>query len=246
VPRRDLHLPAGYTENPVEAVGGQPDDAGYWSNPTENRLRRARRYQDAVYRYAARLPLTPGSVVLDVGCGTGLNLATHFSGRPVHTVGIDQPSAIALAQAEFPDREWIAADLREDAPWHDLRERGPALVICADVVEHVDDPVLLLQRLRRLVAPVGRVVLSTPDRERMEDQPVLGPPRNPHHVREWSHAEMRALLESSGFRIVRSRHVLPRRFGWNLLDAKIIVWRALHGRAVPARRSCMVFELFPT
>ena len=240
----DLHLPAGYRENLAEPVGA--DDRGYWADSDENRLRRARRHQDAVYRFAAHLPLPVGAVVVDIGCGIGVNLARHFSGRRVHVVGVDQATAIASARSERPDLEWIAADLREESAWVELDARRPALVLCVDVIEHVEDPLQLLDRLHRLIGSDGRLVLSTPDRARMEDQPALGPPRNPHHVREWTHPEMRTLLRSNGFEVVSSRHVLPRHFGWNLLDAKIITWRALHGRAIPARRSCMVFELTAT
>lgn len=240
--RRDLYLPPGYVENQPENLG---DDAhaGYWGNTAENRLRRARRYQDAVYHFAARIPLPPMAVVLDVGCGTGANLARHFAGLPVHTIGVDQADAIAMARSEHPGREWIAADLSEESVWESLGARRPDLVLCVDVIEHVEDPRLLLSRLHRLVHPNGRLVLSTPDRDRLEDQPQLGPPRNPHHVREWAFAEMAALLASEGFTVRSARHMLPRRFGCNVLDAKIVLWRALHLRAVPARRSCMVFEL---
>lgn len=246
VRRSTLFLPPGYAENRSEALADEADvgtdDAGYWSSAAENRVRRVRRYQHAVYRIAAALPVPRGGLVLDVGCGTGLNLAEQFARLPVHTVGVDQAAAIAMARADFPDLEWVDADLRRDAVWEELTARRPALVICADVIEHLDDPVGLLRRLHRLVGD-GRLVLSTPDRTRIEDQPPLGPPKNPHHVREWSSDEMAALLASQGFVVQSVRHVLPRRFGCTVLDAKIVAWRALHLRAVPARRSCAVFEL---
>lgn len=237
-----LCLPAGYAENPPEAIDVE-EGAQYWSDDAERRVRALRRYQDAVYRVAARRRLPPESVVLDIGCGNGHNVVRNFSGRGVRIVGVDQESAIRETRREFPDQEWIAGDLRSDALWDQLGALRPALSICADVIEHVDDPIVLLDRLHRLLGPAGRLVLSTPDRDRVEDQPPLGPPRNPHHVREWAFSEMTRLVESRGFAVRASRHVLPRRFQLTLLDAKIVTWRALHLRAVPARRSCMVFEL---
>src|SRR5262249_49654669 len=119
----------------------------------------------------------------------------------------------------------------------------PDVVVCADVIEHVDDPVLFLERLRWLLRADTLLVLSTPDRERLEDQPTLGPPRNPHHIREWAEPELRRLVESVRLHVRSTRHVLPRRYPLTWLETKMAVWRALHGRAVPGRRSCMVLEV---
>ena len=104
----------------------------------------------------------------------------------------------------------------------------------------------LLDRLRSLLDRDATLVLSTPDRSRLEGQSALGPPKNPHHIREWTPPEMAELLTSRGFVIRSSRHVLPRKYSLTKLDTKILIWRALHLKAVPGRRSCMVFELART
>jgi SAM-dependent methyltransferase len=237
----ELFLPRGYRENPplpVDVEGG-----GYWADPEETRVRNRRRYQDAVYRIAARR--TRGKVALDVGCGTGQNLVRRVAPVARRAVGVDQPSAIALARTTYPANEWIAADLASDAVWAELQTLTPDVVVCADVIEHVDDPRLLLGRLHRLVGTAGMLVLSTPDRDRTEEQPELGPPRNPRHVREWAFPEMRRLLEACGFDIRSTHHVLPRRYPPTGLEAKMLAWRALHLRPIPGRRSCMVFEATP-
>jgi SAM-dependent methyltransferase len=240
----DLFLPRGYSENLAEPVDDE-DAPGYWGNPRELATRRARRYQDRVYRYADQIAAT-GATVLDVGCGIGENLARHLATDGRRAVGVDQPSAIAIAAAEQPQCEWIAGDLRSTALWERLHAIGPDVVICADVIEHVDDPVLLLERLRWLLRADARLVLSTPDRARLEDQPALGPPRNPHHIREWAEPEMHALVESVGLTVRSTRHVFPRHYPKTWLETKMVLWRALHGRAVPGHRSCMVFELSVT
>ena len=237
-----LFLPSGYAENPPETVAGEPG-SGFWGEPAEVAHRRSLRHQDAVYRLATRAILPSAHLVLDVGCGTGDQTARHLRGAAPRTVGVDQPSAIDLARASHPDVEWIAADLRDDATWQTLNALDPDVTVCADVIEHVDDPITLLARLRTLIGDRGRLVLSTPDRSRVEGQPALGPPRNPHHVREWTFDEMTLLVGANGLAVRAARHVLPRRFGATATDAKIIAWRALHLRAVPARRHTMVFEL---
>jgi len=234
-----LFLPSGYRENPPLAT--DVDGGAYWADPAETNLRNRRRYQDAVYRIAARRARL--KVALDVGCGTGQNLVRRVGKVTDRTVGVDQPSAIRMALEAYPGREWIAGDLGTDEVWAALRAREPDVVICADVIEHVPEPLELLVRLRDLLGGSSVLVLSTPDRARTEDQPELGPPRNPRHVREWTLPEMQRLLESSGFAVRARRHVLPRRYPPTTTEAKILAWRALHLRPIPGRRSCMVFEL---
>jgi SAM-dependent methyltransferase len=237
----DLFLPLGYNENLPEPVGTE-EGIDFWAREAETRTRRARRYQDPVYRFAARLA-GRDAVVLDVGCGAGDNLVQRIDGRVARAVGVDQPSAIEIARRDFPDHEWVAADLRDDDLWDALVALRPDLTICADVIEHVDDPCGFLARLRRVIGAEGTLVLSTPDRDRVEHQPALGPPRNPHHIREWTRPEMTQLLTASGFDILSFRHLLPRHYDFNVLEAKMFAWRMLRFRAVPGRRSSMVFEL---
>ena len=238
----ELFLPRGYSENLPEPVH-VANELDFWARPEELSLRTARRYQDPVYRLAARLDAGKATVTLDVGCGTGDGLVSHLAKDGARTVGVDQPSAIAVARSRHPAHEWIAGDLRDERVWDSLAELRPGLVVCADVIEHVDDPIVLLDRLRSLLGYDDTLVLSTPDRDRLEYQPRLGPPQNPHHIREWAYAEMRQLVESVGFTVRSSRHLLPRKFALTTLELKMAAWRALHLKAVPARRTCMVFEL---
>jgi SAM-dependent methyltransferase len=239
----DLFLPRGYSENMPEPVDSD-DGLDFWARADEMQNRSARRYQDPVYKLVDRRA-PADATVLDVGCGIGENLVRRVAGNGRRVVGVDQTSAIAVARAEFPEQEWIAGDLRSEELWASLGALQPDVVVCADVIEHVDDPVLLLERLGGLLRAGTSLVLSTPDRDRLEDQLALGPPRNPHHIREWAEPELRQLVESVGLVVQRTQHVLPRRYPVTWLETKMVVWRALHGRAVPARRSCMVFELAP-
>ena len=236
-----LFLPRGYSENRAEAVG-TGNESGSWTRPANSSPGRQRRSQDPAYCFAARIA-SRRATVLDVACGDGDNLVRRLSSHGRRIVGVAQSNVVALAAARFPEHEWIAGDLHATELWKALRELSADVVICADVVERVDNPVLLLERLRWLLAADTKLVLSTPDRTRIEDQPPLGPPRNWHHIREWAEPEMRQLLESVGLRVESSRHMFPRRYPLTWLNTKMIAWRALHLRAVPGRRSTMVFQL---
>ena len=56
---------------------------------------------------AAQLPAVPGALVLDLGCGTGLELAEFFTHNPTARVtGIDlAPGMLGALKEKFPDRE---------------------------------------------------------------------------------------------------------------------------------------------
>ncbi|MFZ4518093.1 MAG: glycosyltransferase [Microthrixaceae bacterium] len=228
-------LPWRYAENPPASA--DRDGTPFWEGGTDHN---DVRYQDAVYKWAARLA---GPVVVDVGCGSGHKLVRHVAPRAGTVIGVDQPSGIAVAARTFPQHRWVAADLDDPAVWEDLRVLGPDLVICSDVIEHVEDPLLLLRRLGALAGPEGRIVLSTPDRTRLERDEPLGPPRNPRHVREWSADELELLVESAGFAVLDRRHFLPRRYSATRTDLNRTVHRALHRRAVPDRRSSFALLL---
>jgi 2-polyprenyl-3-methyl-5-hydroxy-6-metoxy-1,4-benzoquinol methylase len=65
-------------------------------------------------------------------------------------------------------------------------------VICADVIEHVAAPDELLEFLAALGAE--HLVISTPDRNELHLGTEDGPPKNIHHVREWTLPEFLVFL----------------------------------------------------
>ncbi len=239
---RELFLPWGYRENrpaSSDAAGTPFWEKGVNSSDVRN--------QDPVYRVAARLARRRAMVpVVDVGCGTGHKLVHRIGAVTDRFVGADQPSAMAIARSKFPERRWVEGDIGDDGFWAELAAEEPGLVLCVDVIEHVDDPVALLLRLRALAGGSGRVLLSTPDRARMERSPILGPPTNPRHIREWTRDELELLALSTGFDVRRVWHLYPRRYSATVLDLKRVVWRALHLLPVPDSRSSMALLIAPT
>lgn len=233
-----LFLPWRYRQNRQASI----DDAGpYWTGGRGDGDGRA---QAPVYRLAGRLARRrDASTVVDVGCGTGDKLVRYVAPHVDDVIGLDQGSGLARAMERFPSHRWLEVDLGSDAGWSSVVGSAADMVICADVIEHVDDPYLLLRRLHGLVGVRGTVVLSTPDRSRLERGGASGPPHNPRHVREWSGDELELLVEAAGFSVMRRRRLLPRRYSPTRTDLNLTAYRALHGRAVPDRRTCLVLEM---
>ena len=96
------------------------------------------------------------ATVIDVGCGTGANLA-HLSGD-YRCVGIDtSDEAIRLASARYPDLKWICGEAPA-ALGGELEQAS--LVVLSDVLEHVPDDFALLSSLLSKAA-VGTYFLLT-------------------------------------------------------------------------------------
>lgn len=237
----DLHLPRNYRTNP--AISPDAEGSPYWS---DHRAARTTLFQQPVYRKARRLArrLRP-EVIADVGCGAGHKLVHFLGGSASRVLGIDQDSGIQIARREHPHCEWITGDFESEYFWARLEPLTADLVLCVDVIEHLVDPVPLLRGLRRLAGDSGLVVLSTPDRDRLEGASALGPPRNPRHVREWAPSEATKLATDLGFQVETLLHLFPRAYKMSAAEFRRTVWRALHLKAIPDRRNCMVLLLRP-
>jgi SAM-dependent methyltransferase len=96
--------------------------------------------------------------VIDVGCGTGANLAA-LADR-YNCVGIDaSPEAIELARQRFPQAEFRAGYAPDDLS--DLMPRAN-LVMLMDVLEHVEDDFGLFSSLLAASAPGCYFLLTVP------------------------------------------------------------------------------------
>ena len=104
------------------------------------------------------LGVSPETTVVDVGCGTGANIAALAQGYTC--VGIDTSAqAIELARERFPHVQFIAGR----AP-HDLGEvmQRARLFTLMDVLEHVADDFAMLSELLAAAAPGSYFLLTVP------------------------------------------------------------------------------------
>jgi ubiquinone/menaquinone biosynthesis C-methylase UbiE len=117
-------------------------------------------------RFAERaldaLVVVRGARVLDVACGTGVfaRLSAHVVGPAGRVVGID-PSAIALSAAR-------RIDTTSKVEWQWWDDGGLPfgdgtfdVVACQHALHRFSDPVLVLEEMRRVLAPGGRLGITT-------------------------------------------------------------------------------------
>ena len=99
--------------------------------------------------------------VLDVGCGPGQNGA-EAKLRGAHVTGIESnPTAARVARGRLD--EVLELDLTSDAASRALAGRTFDLVLFADVLEHLVDPLATLQRYVPMLEDGGHVIVSLPN-----------------------------------------------------------------------------------
>ena len=134
--------------------------------------------------------LEPARHALDLGCGDGIVSARI----PAERLTLADVSAVALGRARERLPEADAVELEPDAPLP-FDDNVFDLVVCTEALEHVRDVQLLLSEARRVLEPRGRLAVTTPAHRRLMPVPD---PLSPH-IRFFTRASLRALLESMGF-----------------------------------------------
>ncbi|MFP5220334.1 MAG: class I SAM-dependent methyltransferase [Actinomycetes bacterium] len=113
-------------------------------------------------RLLATARLAPGERVLDVACGTGLvaRLAAEAVGPEGTVAGLDPtPGMLQLARSVSPAGiDWYEAPA-EAMP---LPDAAFDVVLCAMGLQFFEDKLQGLREMRRVLAPGGRAVVSTP------------------------------------------------------------------------------------
>ena len=192
----------------------------------------------AIAAHAARL-LPEGGRVLDLGCASG-GLLALLRPRAGHLAGLELSASAARAAAQVADHVVQGAledpDLPFDAGSFDL-------VVLADVLEHLADPVAALRRAAGWARPGAAVLVSVPNVAHWQARLMLARGRWPahdsgtfdsSHLRWFTRDSVAALLAGAGLvdaeldAIVPAlrNHLRPAR----IADRAEPVWQALGAR----------------
>lgn len=160
-------------------------------------------------RYLRSGPLS----TLDVGCGAGeMSLYAAQQGNSVTGLSYDEYlNQIGRSRAEIlrlPNVRFVTADARQLRAAFAPDERFQQ-IICLEMIEHILDDDRLIADLAHLLAPDGRLLLTTPNKNGYRKPgATLSQVEDGGHVRwGYTHAELRALLTKHGLKVVAEDYV---------------------------------------
>jgi len=118
-----------------------------------------------------------GQRVLDVGCASGY-MAEILTAQGYAVIGIDKPGA---SSGSFPPTATlIPADLDSGLP---PLSGTFQFILCADVLEHLRDPLKFLREIRAYMAPGGKLLASLPNSGNLYFRLIVILGRFPQHDR---------------------------------------------------------------
>jgi SAM-dependent methyltransferase len=100
--------------------------------------------------------------ILDYGCGTGEHLTYPLAAAGHHVLGVDvhTPSITeASVRYKLPNLKFRSAKLSELVS----EQKRFDVVICSEVLEHLEEPGLLLTDFRRILVPDGALIVTVPN-----------------------------------------------------------------------------------
>jgi len=130
--------------------------------------------------------------ILEVGCGTGSNIAMLQSYGTVDAVEPDD-----LARKIASERTGIAVKGGYLPDGVLLTDGYYDLIVLLDVLEHIPEDQPALEALRRKLAPGGRLVVTVPAMPWLWSSHDV----SHHHHRRYTAATLRSVFHASGFRL---------------------------------------------
>jgi trans-aconitate methyltransferase len=133
--------------------------------------------------------------IFDLGSGQG-DLIRKLRARlpDARFVGAElSERGVAISRRKVPDATFLVADLFRPPAVLDQFAGWATHAVCAEVLEHVDDPVEFLKRSQTYLAPNARLIVTVPG------GPMSAFDRHIGHRQHFDRFKIRSMLEEAGY-----------------------------------------------
>lgn len=148
-------------------------------------------WNEHIARYSFATRLARKKRVLDLACGAGYGSAELAKvAASVHGIDISEEAIQeAVHRYTAPNLAFLACPA-QSTPFPDA---SFDLIVAFEVIEHLENWPALLLEARRLLAPGGQLIVSTPNKSYYAESRKLAGP-NPFHLHEFDFGEFRQAL----------------------------------------------------
>lgn len=124
--------------------------------------------------------------VLEVGCGEGRGVGLLMEHARSFTAVDKIQEVIDALMKKYPSGRFLSMTI---PPLSELPDNAYDSIVSFQVIEHIQEDVLFLREIHRVLKPGGIALLTTPNRR-------MSLSRNPWHIREYLPEELKKIAEN--------------------------------------------------
>ena len=121
--------------------------------------------------------------VLEVGCGEGRGIPILLNHSKSFTAVDKLEEVMRDLQIKYPAGKFLSMNI---PPLRELKDNSYDSIVSFQVIEHIEDDVLYLKEIYRVLKPGGIALITTPNRS-------MSLSRNPWHIREYLPDQLKTL-----------------------------------------------------
>lgn len=145
------------------------------------------RWDDRLLREVVLRELGPEKDLLDLGAGAGIVSEMNFKGHARRVCGVDPDPRVTLNPNLDEGRQGVGESIPYDDSSFDV-------VVCDNVLEHLDDPISVFREVNRVLRPGGIFLAKTPNRWHYV---AIGASMTPHEFhRQFNQARGRSAVDT--------------------------------------------------
>jgi len=136
-----------------------------------------------------------GMRIIDIGGGQG-DMAAAIRARfpAAEIMGLELAQAgVELSRRKVPGARFVQRNLLEHVQPPEDQRKWATHAVCSEVIEHLDDPALLLRNARAYMKDDCRLILTAPG------GPMSAFDKHIGHRKHWSAPEINTLLRGAGY-----------------------------------------------